>query len=74
MVLSAAQPMIHTESLMKAYVITTGVIFGLITVAHLVRMFMEGAHLLTEPVFLLLTILSAAVCGWAFLLLRRSNR
>ncbi|MEP6569551.1 MAG: hypothetical protein ABJC10_07240 [Acidobacteriota bacterium] len=58
---------------MKAYIITTGVIFGLITVAHLLRFVMEGSHLGTEPVFILLTIVSAALCVWAWRLLRRSN-
>jgi uncharacterized membrane protein len=58
---------------MKAYLVTTGVIFGLITVAHILRMFMEGSHLLTEPVFILLTVASAALSIWAVQLLRRSS-
>jgi hypothetical protein len=58
---------------MKAYLITTGVIFGLITVAHILRMVMEGAHLVREPVYMLLTLLSAALSVWALQLLRRSN-
>lgn len=57
---------------MKAYLITTGVIFGLITVAHILRMATEGAHL-KEPVYILLTLLSAALSIWAVQLLRRSN-
>jgi hypothetical protein len=59
---------------MKAYLITTGAIFGLITVAHIWRFVVEGSSLVNEPVFVLLTILSAALCVWAVLLLRRSNR
>jgi predicted Co/Zn/Cd cation transporter (cation efflux family) len=59
---------------MKAYVITTGVIFGLITVAHLLRFVAEGSRLVTEPVFILLTVLSAALCVWAWLVLRRLSR
>lgn len=59
---------------MKAYLITTGVIFGLITVAHILRMATEGAHLMKEPVYILLTLLSAALSIWALQLLRRSNR
>ena len=59
---------------MKAYIVTTGVIFGLITVAHIMRFVMEGSHLATEPVFILLTLLSAALCVWAWQLLRRLSR
>jgi hypothetical protein len=59
---------------MKAYVLVTGVIFGLITLAHIARMFAEGSHLATDPVFILLTIASAVLCFWACYLLRRSSR
>ena len=59
---------------MKAYIITTGVIFGLITVAHIMRFVMEGSRLATEPVFILLTLLSAAMCVWAWQVLRRLGR
>lgn len=59
---------------MKAYVITTGVIFGLITIAHILRFVMEGSHLATEPLFILLTLLSAALCVWSWLVLRRLSR
>jgi uncharacterized membrane protein len=59
---------------MKAYIITTGIIFGLITVAHIMRFVMEGSRLATEPVFILLTLLSAALCVWAWQVLRRLSR
>jgi hypothetical protein len=59
---------------MKAYVLTAGAIFGLITVAHIWRI-AEEPHLAREPWFMLLTILSAALCVGAFVLvLRRSKR
>jgi hypothetical protein len=58
--------------LMKAYLITTGVVFGLITVAHICRMFAEGLHVATNPLFVLLTIAAAALCFWACRLLRTS--
>jgi len=57
---------------MKLYLIITGIIFALITIAHIVRMAVEP-HVLTEPVYLLLTVLSAALAIWAVLLLRRPN-
>ena len=56
---------------MKGYVITSGAIFALITIAHLLRMVSEGRHLFTEPVYILLTLLSAALSVWAVLLLRK---
>lgn len=56
---------------MKAYVIITGTIFGLIFVLHTARMFAEGWHVATEPTFLILTILAAALCIWACRLLKR---
>ena len=41
---------------MKAYIITTGVVFGLLTLAHLWRILDEGAHLATDPWFVLITV------------------
>lgn len=58
---------------MKAYVITTGIIFALITIAHLARMATE-TRVLTEPLYLLLTLLSAALAIWAVVVLRRLSR
>ena len=58
---------------MKAYVIITGVVFAMITIAHIVRMVVEP-HVLTEPVYLFLTLLSAALAVWAMLVLRRLSR
>jgi hypothetical protein len=59
---------------MKAYLITTGTVFGLITVAHVWRVFEEGSRLATEPVFVLLTVAAAAMSVWAWCLLSRSAR
>jgi hypothetical protein len=59
---------------MKAYVMTTGAVFGLITLAHILRMFMEGRHLATEPLYILLTIAAASLCLWALRLLWVSKR
>lgn len=58
---------------MKAYVITTGAVFGLLTVAHLLRIVMEDSSLATRPEYILITILSAALCIWAFYVLLRSR-
>ena len=60
--------------LMKAYLITTGTVFALITLAHLFRAYAEGWHLATDPVFILLTVAAAGLSCWAWRLLRRSSR
>jgi hypothetical protein len=56
---------------MKIYVLTTGILFGSITVAHILRMFWEEPRLATDPWYLLLTVLTAGLCVWAGLLVRR---
>lgn len=55
---------------MRLYIITTGAIFALVTVAHIARMASES-HVLKEPLFLLLTVLSAALTVWSLVVLRR---
>jgi hypothetical protein len=59
---------------MKAYVITTGVIFGLLTVAHVLRIAHENPHLAEVPWYVAITAASAALCVWAFVLLRRAPK
>jgi hypothetical protein len=59
---------------MKAYLIVTSVLFGLLTVIHLWRSIAESSHLLADPVFLLITLLSAALCVWACRLLFSASR
>ena len=59
---------------MKAYVITTGAVFGLITLAHIVRVFAEGFRLAKDPWFVLLTLITAALCFWAWRLVMASSR
>ncbi len=56
---------------MRTYVITTGVIFGLLVVAHLWRMVAEP-HLVTDPSYILITLAAGLLSLWAGLLLRRS--
>ena len=59
---------------MKAYLITTATVFALIFSAHLARIFAEGLHLVKEPTFLGTSVLSLALCAWAWRLLRRLPR
>jgi len=58
---------------MKAYVMTTSVVFGLITLAHIWRA-IEERHLATEPWFILLTVATAGLSLWAVRLLWRPPR
>jgi hypothetical protein len=56
---------------MRAYLLTSGVIFVLVTLAHFARMYAEP-HVLKEPAYLLLTVLTAAMSVWAGWLWRRT--
>ena len=58
---------------MKAYVMTTGAVFGVITLAHIWRA-IEETNLATAPWFILLTVATAALCLWAVRLLWRPPR
>ncbi|MBV9110065.1 MAG: hypothetical protein JO306_11710 [Gemmatimonadetes bacterium] len=57
---------------MKAYVVITGAVFGLLTLAHVARVFFERTDLVENAVFVLITLASAALCGWSIWLLRRT--
>jgi hypothetical protein len=59
---------------MKAYVITTGAVFGLLTLAHIWRILAEERHLATDPFFMVVTLITAALCLWAARLLWLSRR
>jgi hypothetical protein len=63
---------------MNAYLITTGVIFALLALAHLLRTIAEWSRLTTDPWFILvgpgIGILAAALSFWAWRLLRGSGR
>ena len=56
---------------MKAYLITTGIIFALIVVAHILKAIAEGPGTAKDPFFIILTLLAAGLCVWAGRLLRR---
>jgi hypothetical protein len=58
---------------MKAYVITTGIVFALITLMHILRAFAEGPRMVKDPIFILLTLLAAGLTVWAWRLLRRPS-
>jgi len=60
---------------MKPYLITTGTLFALVAVAHLLRTIAEWSRLTTDPGFILegpgLGLLAAAVALWAGRLLHK---
>ena len=58
---------------MKPYLITTGSLFALVAVAHLLRTIAEWSRLTADPGFILegpgLGVLAAAIAVWAWRLL-----
>ncbi len=60
---------------MRPYLITTGSLFGLVAVAHLLRTIAEWSRLTTDPWFILegpgLGVLAAVFAIWAWRLLPR---
>ncbi|MDB4948530.1 MAG: hypothetical protein JWM27_1179 [Gemmatimonadetes bacterium] len=58
---------------MRAYVMATGIIFGLLAVAHVWRMIAEAPRLATDPFYLAITLVAGALGVWAAVLLRRSR-
>jgi hypothetical protein len=59
---------------LRSYVVVTGTVFGLLTLAHLLRIVEEGSHLATDIGWVLITVASAGLCLWACRLLWRSSR
>lgn len=56
---------------MKTYVITTGIVFGVLTLAHIWRAIVER-QMATDPFFIGVTVLAAFLAIWAGIVLRRS--
>lgn len=56
---------------MKAYVITTGAVFGLLALAHVLRIVGEDPRLLADPFYMAITVAAAALCVWSFFVVRR---
>ena len=54
---------------MRAYIMTTGALFGLLTLAHIWRLFAEGLHLVRDRWFIAFTVIAAALCIWSWRLL-----
>jgi hypothetical protein len=63
---------------MKAYLVTTGALYGLIAVMHVVRAIAEWRRLTTDPWYFLaivaLGIVAAGLSVWSWRLLRQQSR
>jgi hypothetical protein len=59
---------------MKSYVLISGIVFSLVVVAHIARVFAEGVDLLSSASFVFTSILSIALAGWAWRLYRQLGR
>jgi hypothetical protein len=62
----------------KAYLATTGMLFALLALAHLLRTVAESSRLTTDPGFIIegpgIGILAAVLCFWAWRLFRLQPR
>ena len=59
---------------MKAYVMTTGALFGLLVVVHIWRVIEEGPRLVRDPWYLLINLVAIGLCLWAVRVLRQVPR
>ena len=59
---------------MRAYVVTTGAAFGLILLAHVLRIAAEGWSVAMQRIFALTNLASLGMCVWAMALLRQLRR
>jgi len=59
---------------MKAYLIISGTLFGVLVLVHVWRVIVEGPHLARDPAFVLVTVAAAALSIWAWRTLRRLPR
>ena len=53
---------------MKTYLGVTAILFGLLTAAHIWRMFVEP-NLVSDPWFIITTVISTLLCIWGARLL-----
>ena len=59
---------------MRSYIIISGALFGLLVAVHAFRLVAEGFGPLSNPVFLVSTLASAAMSAWAWLALKSAKR
>lgn len=59
---------------MRAYVITSGTLFGALALAHVSRVFMESRALATDPENVIVGLIALGLSIWAFTVARRPAR
>ena len=59
---------------MRAYVITTGLLFAILVLAHIARVFAEGVGHTMDPCFVVATLVAAGLSLWAWRLVRKPHR
>lgn len=55
---------------MRSYIITSGVLFGLLVLVHGFRLVVEGLGPLSNPIFLVSTLSSVGMSVWAWFALK----
>ncbi len=55
---------------MRSYIITSGLLFASLVVAHVLRLFLEGFSVVGNPIFLVTTIASASMSVWSCIALK----
>ena len=58
---------------MRAYTITSGLLFAALVLAHALRLAAEGFAVAGNPIFLGTTLVAAGMAGWAAWVLRRGT-
>ena len=58
---------------MRTYTLMTGIIFGLLVVADIVRAAVEVFYVFLDPFFIAFTVVAAVLCLWALRLVSQSK-
>jgi hypothetical protein len=59
---------------MRAFTAVAGILFALLFVVHIARLFAEGAGPLRNPIFILVSLVSLGLAIWSFFLLFRQGK
>jgi hypothetical protein len=63
------------DRVLRAYLTTTGALFAILAIAHLLRTIAESSRLATDPRFILegpgIGLIAGGLCVWAWALLRK---
>ncbi|MES2129536.1 MAG: hypothetical protein V4463_19870 [Pseudomonadota bacterium] len=56
---------------MKAYLVTSGIVFALVLLAHIARVAVEGLQVALQPGFAVGTLVALGMCAWSTILFKR---